>query len=93
MAAHDWELVRDAGLWCRYLEEAIRINDGLMIAHCDYMYRAHQDRLSAFKARCSHVPNPERPERCYKCGDESRAVPVASLRKCVPSIQRARRAG
>jgi len=24
--------------------------------------------IQAFQATCAHVPNPEHPERCYKCG-------------------------
>lgn len=79
MAAHDWELVRDRflALYRGDTADAQRI----------------EAKIKALQLTCSHVPNPERPERCYKCGDESRAVPAASLRKCVPSIQRVRKAG
>jgi hypothetical protein len=78
MAAHDWELVRDRflALYRGDTEEAEKI----------------QGSIRALQLTCSHVPNPERPERCYKCGDESSAMPAAPLRKCHPDIERVRKA-
>lgn len=54
MASHNWTLVRDLFL-ARYAgndDEAKRL-EALLLAD---------------QARCQHVPNPEHPERCYKCG-------------------------
>lgn len=64
MAAHDWELVRDLGL-------AQARGDADAVARI-------QAAIESGQRSCDHVPNPERPERCYKCGFGLRPA----VRKC-----------
>ena len=54
MAAHTWELDRDLNLarWAGDQAAVQRLEAVLDLA----------------RQACAHVPNPERPERCYKCG-------------------------
>ena len=54
MAAHTRELDRDILL--------ARAKGDMILAW------ALRLDLRQAQAACSHVPNPERPERCYKCG-------------------------
>lgn len=42
--------------------------------------------IQAVQARCLHVPNPEHPERCYKCGLSP--VPVAETKPGPVKIRR-----
>lgn len=32
-------------------------------------------KIQNYRARCQHIPNPEHPERCYKCGADTVAGP------------------
>ncbi len=77
MAAHNWELVRDLFL-ARYQGDQ---------ASVQRLEAAIQD----FQRCCEHVPNPERPERCYKCGDGLR--PGLAKVQSVTTPQAARRTG
>ncbi len=54
MAAHTWELDRDIAL-------AHWAGDKALVQRLEAA-------LSAARAECSHYPNPEKQERCYKCG-------------------------
>ncbi len=72
MAAHNWELVRDLNL-------AKCAGKGSDIERLEAEIKASQETCSP------HVPNPERPERCYKCG----APPAVSLDR--PGPVKARR--
>lgn len=54
MAAHTWQLDRDIHL-ARYRGDSKEVE--------------RLERTLAFEQTCcTHVPNPDRPERCYKCG-------------------------
>lgn len=52
---------------------------------------ALEQELRETQARCSHVPNPEHPERCYKCGQGLEVKP--GPRKTAPSAPTLRKAG
>lgn len=76
MAAHNWELVRDFNLaqWRGDAAECERI---------DALIRDSQQECA------EHVPNPERPERCYKCGYCLRPA----VRKCESTNAAIRKTG
>lgn len=62
MAAHTWELDRDLNLarWAGDQTAVQRLGD----------------EIAKARSLCApHVPNPERSERCYKCGQDLTAKP------------------
>ena len=56
MGSHNWQLFAALNL-ARYQGNALEV------AKIEALISEDQER-------CRHVPNPERPERCYKCGFE-----------------------
>lgn len=77
MAAHNWELVRDLTLAeIRLADARRRTNIGPLFTGTTSPEVAKEEaevqrimlEIQAGQASCSHIPNPERPERCYKCG-------------------------
>lgn len=77
MAAHNWELVRDLTLAeARLTDARRRVQVGPLFSGTTDANVSREEaevqriklEIQAGQASCSHVANPERPERCYKCG-------------------------
>jgi len=73
MAANTWELVRDLGLAERRLAEARRLLPLGQASHRDIEREEGEVQrllieIQTIQASCSHHRNPERLDRCLKCG-------------------------
>lgn len=70
MAGHTWELDRDLGL-------AVYRGDTAEIQRLEII-------LAGVQAQCDHVKNPERKNRCYKCGKEG--LQPAKIQEAKPGL-------
>ena len=73
MAANTWELVRDLGLAERRIAEAKRQLPLGQASQGDIEREEGEVQrllieIQTIQANCAHHRNPERPERCLKCG-------------------------